>query len=60
MECPFFFTNNSQSKSQDTQEFYGFKTNVHPIHIKELDRFESDLTGLVKSIKYRNVINSIQ
>ena len=24
-----FLTNNSQTKSQDTQEFYGSKTNVH-------------------------------
>ena len=50
----FFLINNFQTKSHDAQEFYGFKTNVHPPHIKELDNFESNL------IQHRKANNGIQ
>ena len=43
MKSIFIFTNSSQTKSQDIQEHYGFKTNTHPPHIKELDTFVFDL-----------------
>ena len=46
MESIFFLTNNSQTKFQDLQEHYGFKT-----YIKELDTFEFDLIGLVNFIR---------
>ena len=39
------------------QEKYGFKTKKH---IKEMDNFESNLIGLVKSIKSKEIHNNIQ
>ena len=56
----FFLQAVLKLKSLDVKEYYGFKTNSHSPYIKELDTFESDLTGLIKSMKYRNVCNGIQ
>ena len=47
----FFLTNNSQNKSQDIKN-HCFKTNKHPSHMKEFDKFEDELISLVRLIKY--------
>ena len=57
MKSILFLTNNFQTRSQ---ELYGFKTNKHPLQMKELDTFESDLIVLTRSIRYRRVNNNIQ
>ena len=61
--CVFVYflnlTNNSQDKSQDIKENYGFKTNTPP-HIKEWDNFEAELISLVRLIKYRRINNNIR
>ena len=56
----FFLKGEPRADTQCSKEYYGFKTNAHPPRIKELDNFEMDLIGLVKSIKYRKINNSIQ
>ena len=55
----FSATKNSQNKSQDTKENYGFKTNKSRPHIKELDNFEVELISLIKLIKYRRTSNNL-
>ena len=42
------------------QEKFGFKTKKYPPHIEEMDNFESDLIGLVKTIKFKKIHNNIQ
>ena len=37
-----------------------FKTKKHPPHIKEMDNFESDVIGLVKTITFKKIHNNIQ
>ena len=56
----FFLASNSQTRTQGIQETCGFKTNKYPPRIKELDNFESNLIGLVRSIIYKSIDNSIQ
>ena len=48
----YFFLNSIKNSYKERQEKYGFKTRKHPPHIKEIDRFKSDLIGLVKTIKF--------
>ena len=56
----YFFPNSSDNSYNERQEKYVFKTKKHPPHIKEMDNFEPDLIGLVKSIKFKKIHNNIQ
>ena len=38
----------------------GLKTTKHPPHIKEMDKFEAEMIGMVKEIKFRKMRNNIQ
>ena len=55
---PTFETINNSYKEK--QEEYGFKTKKHTPHIKEMDRFDSYLIGLVMTIKFNKIHNNIQ
>ena len=41
-------------------EKYGFRTRNPPPHIKEMDKFEAEMIGMVKEIKFRKMRNNIQ
>ena len=47
------FINSINNSYNERQEKYGSKTKKHPPHIKEMDRFESDLIGLFKITKFK-------
>ena len=57
---PYFFLNSIDNSYNERQEKYRFKTKKHPPPIKEMDRFESELKGLVKTIKLLKNHNNIQ
>ena len=48
------------SKSQDTKQYFGLKSNNRCEPIKELKEFEDKLHGIVKNVEFRNVSNSFQ
>ena len=48
---------NATPPNQD--EKYGFHTNTHPPFIKQMSGFESDLIGIIKTLKFRKVNNAL-
>ena len=56
----YFFLNAIDNTSKEGRDRYRFKTKKHPPHIKEMDRFESELIGMVKNIKFKKIHNDIQ
>ena len=55
-----FFLNTINCIEKEGREKYGFKTTKHPPHIKEMDKFEAEMIGMVKEIKFRKMRNNIQ
>ena len=57
----YFFLNTINCTEKEGREKYGFKTTKHPPpHIKEMDKFEAEMIGIVKEIKFRKMRNNIQ
>ena len=42
-----FFLNAIDNTGKEGRDKYGFKTRKHPLHIREMDRFEAKLIGIV-------------
>ena len=55
-----FFLNTINCTEKEEREKYGFRTRKRPPHIKEMDKFEAEMIGMVKEIKFRKMCNSIQ
>ena len=55
-----FFLNTINYIEKEGREKYGFKTTKHPPHIKEMEKFEAEMIGMVKEIKFRKMRNNIQ
>ena len=56
----YFFLNAIDCTEKEGREKYEFKTRKHPPHIKERDKFEAEMIGMVKEIKFRKMRNNIQ
>ena len=56
----YFFLNTINCSEKEGKEKYGFKTTKHSPHIKEMDKFEAEMIGMVKEIKFRKMRNNIQ
>ena len=57
----YFFLNTINCTEKEGREKYGFRTrNPRPPHIKEIDKFEAEMIGMVKEIKFRKMRNNIQ
>ena len=55
-----FFLNTIKCTEKEGREKYGFRTTKHPTHTKEMDKFEAEMIGMVKEIKFRKMRNNIQ
>ena len=57
----YFFLNAIDCTEKEGREKYGFKTRKHPPpHIKEMDKFQAEMIGMVKEIKFWKMRNNIQ
>ena len=55
-----FFLNTINCTEKEGREKYGLKLRNTPPHIKEIDKFEDEMIGMVKGIKFRKMRNNIQ
>ena len=56
----YSFLNAIDCTEKEGREKYGFRTWKPPPHIKEMDKFEAEIIGMVKEIKFRKMHNNIQ
>ena len=56
----YFFLNTIDNTNTEERDKYRLKTKKHPPYIKEMDRFESELIGIGKNIKFKKIHNDIQ
>ena len=56
----YFFLSIINCTEKEGREKYGFRTTNPPPHIKEMDKFEAEMIGMVKEIKFRKMRNNIQ
>ena len=54
----YFFLNTINCTEKEGREKYGFRTRKHP-PIKEMDKFEAEMIGMVKEIKFRKMRNNM-
>ena len=55
----YFFLNTIKCTEKEGREKYGFRTRTPP-HIKVMDKFEAQMIGMVKEIKFWKMLNHIQ
>ena len=55
-----FFLNAIDCTEKEGQDKYGFKTRNPPFHIREMDKFEAEMIGMVKEIRFRKMRINIQ